>query len=435
MNGPRTVSDLGGIGIGPFNLSLAALLTRVPEVRAQFFEARPHFSWHSGLLFDRAVIQSPALKDLVTPVDPTNPYSFLNYLVLEHRINRFVVASYENAPRKEYNRYFQWVCRRLDSLHFATPIDRVTFERDRFVLHCGSAAHVARNLVLGVGHVPNIPDQALPHLGETVFHAGQYLERKLPRANKRIIVIGGGQTGAEVFCDLISDPELPAHVTWATRRHNFVPFDESAFANELYVPGYTKVFFSLPPEYRIRLIEQQKYSSDAILAPLLLDIYRKLYEFDYLGERRLSYRLLTDRRLQSIVREGRGWAVATEGPDAGEVTHADVVILATGFRFEIPALLDPILDRIHQDGLGRFVMNEDFSVAWEGPPENRIYAHNAALHTHGWMDPNFAGMAWRSAVIVNSLVQRNAYDLSGTDTAVDWAGGTLEPETHASLRR
>lgn len=42
--------DLAGIGIGPFNLSLAALLDPQTEVSARFFDRRAGFAWHPGMM-------------------------------------------------------------------------------------------------------------------------------------------------------------------------------------------------------------------------------------------------------------------------------------------------------------------------------------------------------------------------------------------------
>ena len=416
--------DLIGVGVGPFNLSLAALLDGVGGVRARFFEARPRIAWHAGLLFDDATVQSPYLKDLVTLVDPTSPFSFLNYLRCERRLHRFIIAGYPNVLRKEFNAYFEWVARRLPTLTFGAAVERVDFSRDRFVVSTQGSRLAARNIVLGVGRVPNVPEPARPHLGPSVFHGTEYLHRRSATRGKRVAIIGGGQTGAEIFHDLIGDRTgPPAHVTWATRRHNFLPFDESAFANELYVPGYTRHFFGLPPAQREWLLERQKTTSDGISESLLQRIYQRLYELDHLcGEGTHGYRLLVDRRLRALTRDGGAWTVVTDGPAGCEHTRVDVVILATGFRFAVPAALEPILDRIRLDGEGRFRMQEDFAISWAGPPRNRIYAHNASLHGHGWVDPNFAGMAWRSAVIINSLLERSVYDTDGGETAIDWGG-------------
>ena len=79
MSGPEPY-DLIGIGIGPSNLSLAALLAPFAEARACFFDRARELKWHPGLLFPEAEIQVSHLKDLVTPADPTSRFSFLAFL-------------------------------------------------------------------------------------------------------------------------------------------------------------------------------------------------------------------------------------------------------------------------------------------------------------------------------------------------------------------
>ena len=422
-NGSAPVLDVAGIGIGPFNLSLAALLVKAPDIAARFFERGAEFSWHPGLLFDDASLQSPIVKDCVTLVDPTNRYTFLNYLVLHHRLNRFIIAEYPTVLRREFNEYMRWICSQLDSVEFAAPVQRVTHDGAAFRLETASGVRHARDLVLGTGRARHIPAGAREHLGATVFHGIEYLQRDLDLRGKRVVVVGGGQTGAEIFYDVIRDKHrLPAHATWMTRRHNFMPFDESPFANELYVPGYTRFFYGQPAAERRRLLERQKASSDAILQPLLLDIYRRLYEYDSLEGGKLPYTLLVDREFTSVEPERAGWRLALTGPEGRETLSADVVILATGFTFVFPPYLEPLRDAIACDADGNFAMNEDFSIRTSGLGQGRIYAHNAALHSHGWADPNFAAMAWRSAVMINSIARREVYDLGASGTSVAWHG-------------
>ena len=76
--------DAIGVGIGPFNLSLAALLAPT-GFRARFFERNAEFQWHPGLLFPESTIQVSYLKDLVTLADPTSRYSFLAFLHAKKR--------------------------------------------------------------------------------------------------------------------------------------------------------------------------------------------------------------------------------------------------------------------------------------------------------------------------------------------------------------
>lgn len=70
------VYDVIGIGIGPFNLGLAALIEPVEEISAVFFDKEEKFEWHLGML-DGTDLQVPFLADLVTFADPTSPYTFL----------------------------------------------------------------------------------------------------------------------------------------------------------------------------------------------------------------------------------------------------------------------------------------------------------------------------------------------------------------------
>ena len=46
------VLDLAGIGVGPFNLSLAALADGVDGLSTAFFEREPEFRWHPGMMID-----------------------------------------------------------------------------------------------------------------------------------------------------------------------------------------------------------------------------------------------------------------------------------------------------------------------------------------------------------------------------------------------
>lgn len=48
--------DLLGIGAGPFNLSIAALLAPVKNVKHRFFERQEKYNWHPGMLLPNATI-------------------------------------------------------------------------------------------------------------------------------------------------------------------------------------------------------------------------------------------------------------------------------------------------------------------------------------------------------------------------------------------
>ncbi|MCM3386492.1 lysine N(6)-hydroxylase/L-ornithine N(5)-oxygenase family protein, partial [Bacillus subtilis] len=111
------------------------------------------------------------------------------------------------------------------------------------------------------------------------LHASQYLLNNNPVQSKRVVVVGGGQTGAEVFQHLISNTDaMPASVAWVSRRWNFFPLDESSFTNELYTPEYSDYFYGLSETQRRQLLAEQKLASDGISPSLLESIYRRVYE-------------------------------------------------------------------------------------------------------------------------------------------------------------
>jgi len=84
--------DFVAVGVGPFNLGLAALSAPIDGLDGAFLEQRPEFDWHPGLMIEGATIQVPFLADLVSMADPTSPFSYLNFLKQRGRIDRREVS-------------------------------------------------------------------------------------------------------------------------------------------------------------------------------------------------------------------------------------------------------------------------------------------------------------------------------------------------------
>ena len=99
--------DLTGIGVGPANLSLAALLTTARDrgqtsLSSIFLERNRSICWHSQQMFPGTLMQTEFYRDLVTPIDPTSRFSFLNYLKLNTRLEQFFCSSSIYPPRREF---------------------------------------------------------------------------------------------------------------------------------------------------------------------------------------------------------------------------------------------------------------------------------------------------------------------------------------------
>ncbi len=410
-----------GVGVGPFNLSLAALLAPFTGFRVRFFDKTADFQWHPGLLFPEATIQVSYLKDLVTLVDPTSSYSFLSFLRTHKRLYRFLNREETRVSRKEFSQYLAWVAGRLPNVEFGAEVREVSLDAETFAVGLDGRTLSTLNIVLGTGLIPNIPECARPYLGNEVFHSEDYLRRRIDMTGKVVAVVGGGQSGAEVTWHLLADtPHLPRELVWTSRRQNFLPLDESPFTNELFSPGYSDYFFSLPPERHDVILAEQKLASDGVSEGLLQRIYDRLYDLEFLEPQGRRVRLLPGNELVDMRRAEPGWELGLRDRwGKTEAVRADLVVLCMGSTYAIPDALRPLASRIRWDKDG-FAVRSDFSIEWDGPPGLRIYAQNAARHMRGVADPNLSLMAWRSAVIANSLLGRAVYDVSGESSVFDF---------------
>ena len=120
--------DFIGIGIGPFNLSIAALAEGLDGFSSLFLERKPHFSWHPGMMVPDCHMQTSFLKDLVSAVEPTNRHSFLNYLVQRKKFYRFLTTEQRTVSREEFADYLCWAAENLTNLSFSQQVQQVSFD-------------------------------------------------------------------------------------------------------------------------------------------------------------------------------------------------------------------------------------------------------------------------------------------------------------------
>ena len=426
------IIDLAGIGIGPSNLSIAALIQDVPGASAAFFERKPKFDWHPGLLFRQARMQTSFLKDLVTGVCPTSPYSFINYLVQSGRFYQFLSSQVESVGRQEFADYMVWVSRQLPGLSFGTEVLGLDFAGDHFVLQHPDGITRARSVSLGTGRTPYVPPCALPALGERCFHAAEILTRMPRMEGARVAIVGGGQTGAEVFLHALRGFwGSPRELSWISRRPNFEPLDETPFTNELFMPNYVRMFHGLSDERRHSLVTEQKLAGDGISASTLREIYRELYERK-LHEDGGGIEMLPARELLGMDAQGRDLSLSLHNGIDGtsERCTADLVIMCTGFQERLPGYLAPLKDRLSVGAEGRLRLGRDFAVQWDGPEENRIYGLNIGRFSHGVAEPQLSVMAWRSAVIINDVLKRPCFNVAPGAGLLRWQGDR-EPQAQA----
>ncbi|WP_425430470.1 lysine N(6)-hydroxylase/L-ornithine N(5)-oxygenase family protein [Desmospora activa] len=421
----ETVFDLIGVGIGPFNLSLAAMLKAAPEIDALFLEQKSCFSWHPGLLLEGTTLQVPFLADLVTMADPTSPYSFINYLKEQRRLYHFYFLERFHIPRREYDHYCRWVSEQLHTCRFGQKVVDIEW------INAGEESHYrveavniqtkihtiyrARNLVLGVGSVPQV-NPRFAHLPTIdVFHSAHFLDRwERCRQAHSITVVGSGQSAAEVFYTLLQQQEEHGYrLDWFTRSPGFFPMEYSKLGLEHFSPDYIRHFHSLTQQQRDTTLAKQDLLYKGISASTISDIYELLYERT-VGGRPLPARLLSHTAIETIERiddgEGR-YRLQCQHRDHPELFfhETDVVILATGYAHRIPDCITNLRPLIQWDDNERYIINADYRLNLNIKTDNHIYIQNGDLHTHGVGAPDLGLGAHRNAVIINSLAGREVY--------------------------
>ncbi|GHF65438.1 lysine N6-hydroxylase [Amycolatopsis bartoniae] len=406
--------DLAGVGIGPFNLSLAALADRVPGLRTGMFERRKEFRWHPGLLIEGATIQVPFLADLVTLADPTHPLSFLNYLRAHDRLFPFYFAEKFHLDRTEYDDYCRWAAGQLDACHFGVEITGIDATESVFQLTTGDGETIAaQNVVLGVGTTPSLPEPLRPLVSRApVLHSADYLtERERLLAAPGVTVVGSGQSGAEVFLDLLRHRRHPGGLRWIARTGAFAPMEYSKLGLEQFTPDYTTFFHGLEESIRDSLLPAQWQLYKGIDAKTIAAIHEELYRLSIGGWPDVV--LTPGVELVSAALDGGRIALGLRHQQQGTeaVWHTDAVVCATGYtETPIDHLLGPLADRLVTDGRGRPVVERDHRLRLDGVPGS-VFVQNAERHTHGVGAPDLGLAAYRAASIVNSVCGREVYRL------------------------
>lgn len=402
---------LVGVGVGPANLSLAAMLNGDPQQPNLFFDRKPHFTWHDDQLISGAALQVSIFKDLVSLSNPVSRFSFLSYLHEQGRAYHFLNAQFEHVPRSEFRNYLAWAAENNENVVFSEAVERVDFDG---VFHIATDRRkvTADNVAVGVGTVPWVPEFVEPHLGATQFHVSTYLSRATGLRDKRVAVIGGGQSGAEAFLDLISrpKPERPALVVWVSRRRSYFPLDDSTFTNDFYMPDYSDYFYRLPEDKRAEISSAHLLTSDGISESTLRTIYQELYQIQFIDGEGHRFGLMPNRTVIAADPIDGGWELALRHNDEADQVQCvpvDRVVWATGFRPAPKTFLEPLLDRMVVEN-GEFRLDDDFAAVWDGPPDRNIFMQNAARGQRGLPDVNLSLNAWRARRIVDRLRGRRS---------------------------
>lgn len=423
MNHPEsTVYDIVGIGIGPFNLGLAALaqpLVDTGEINAIFFDQRDEFCWHPGMLLDNATIQVPFLADLVTLADPTNPYSFLNYLKLSGRLHRFYIRENFFPLRSEYSNYCAWVDAQLSTTVWGKQVRAVRRDSDTatwLVELTGGDVVRTHHVVSGVGTEPFVPSELANALTATepsqglAIHSADYLHHKAELcAAESVVVIGSGQSAAEIYADLLPEAvQQGTRVDWITRSPRFFPMEYTKLTLEMTSPEYAAYLRDLPAAKRQVRSEQNLGLYKGISSETINAIYDLLYRLDLSSQLSNHTALRAGVSARYLNRDNQGLCFELEHTETGTRTtyHSQAAVVCTGYQaVQIPSFLEPSRAHLNLDGQGRLNLAEDFSA----DASHSLFALNADEHITSLISPDLGMGPWRNSIVLRAITGREVY--------------------------
>ncbi|MCD9463675.1 alcaligin biosynthesis protein [Photobacterium phosphoreum] len=415
MNNP--VYDFIAIGLGPFNLGLAALTHTLDDVNGLFLDKNEGFDWHPGMMLENAHLQTTFMSDLVTLADPTHLLSFLNYIKQQGRLYSFYIREDFFLMRKEYNQYCQWATKQISTIRFQHNVTLVNYDREKDIYQV-EAQNLANNslvtfhcrhLVLGTGPTTHIPDTCKEYAGN-LTHTSNYLFNKNQlQQNKSITIVGGGQSAAEIYYDLLQDIDSKGYqLNWITRSPRFFPLEYSKLTLEMTSPEYVDYFYHLPPAKRDQLIAKQKHLYKGINTCLINDIFDLLYVKRLDGE--VNTRLITNTTLEQVSRSNDNFTLGLYQDEQESAFKLDTqgLILATGYTYQLPDFLEGINSEIKWDNQGRFDVNRNYSIDKRG---KRIFVQNAELHTHGFVTPDLGMACYRNSILIKEITGIERYPI------------------------
>lgn len=421
---PR-ILDVLGIGFGPANLSLAIAVEEYNAQRAAtegltagFIESQSTFAWHDGMLLPDTDMQISFLKDLVSLRNPVSDYTFLHYLHQHGRLSDFINLKTFFPSRKEFHDYLSWAAAKVDfPVHYGSEATRIEWTGNYYEVTVqptstqmqghSSTIFRARDIVLGIGLQAALPEWVTP--STRVFHNHKLLHR-LPeitsRKSKRFVVVGSGQSAAEVACYLHEHyPDAEVHASF--RRFGYTPSDDTPYANRIFDPAAVNDFFDAPEGVKEKLLHQHWLTNySAVDADLIETLYRREYEERLADDRRLFVHRVTE--VDDVTEHADGVTVTLNCATSGDTTtiEADAVIFATGFRpHDLRTMLGTSIDTRGAFESSQPVVDRDYRLSLPSD-HGRIFLNGGVEHSHGISSSLLSNVSVRAADILATFHER-----------------------------
>lgn len=408
-----------GIGFGPANLALAiALKEQGDGGSARFVERQSGFGWHQGMLLEDATLQVSFLKDLVTMRNPRSQLTFVNYLHGKGRLVDFINARTFYPLRVEYNDYLTWaashVSEMVDYSSEAITVDPIydgsgnIVELELVVRDSVASRRLrTRNLVLGMGSAAKLPagvcsDGRIRHSSQTL-----QLVDDLRGKAKRLVVVGSGQSAAEVaayFHRSFPDAEVYAVMS----RFGYSVADDSAFTNRIFDPASVSTFYEAPPPVRTALLAYHANTNYSVVdADLIADLFRRVYRERVTGKARLHVMNTSRVNILASTTAGIDVEIVNVASGGAQTVSADAIVFATGYKpIEPLAILGELANHCTVDDLGRPRIGRDFRILTDDRVHCAIYLQGPTEYSHGLSSTLLSNSAVRAGEIAGSIQAR-----------------------------
>ncbi|WP_082231939.1 lysine N(6)-hydroxylase/L-ornithine N(5)-oxygenase family protein [Halobacillus massiliensis] len=416
----KQVYDVIGIGIGPYNLGLAALLDQT-ELNGAFFDETPEFNWHPGMLIEKMDLQTPFMADLATFADPKSPYTFMNYLYEHNRMIPFFFYQQFKIPRQEYNHYLQWAADQIDGLYFNhRVVDVIDHENEELyevvtdnLKTNEKQSHWAKHVVMGTGSEPLILDGMEGFPEDDVIHTSRYMEEREQLLDARhVTVVGSGQSALEIFLDLLEEQRRnDMHLTLLSRTGGLFQLDQAKFAQEFFTPEYVDYYHSLSFEHRQKNLETLGALRKGIDPDTLTRLYKNLYHKTAGGKpSRVTINPMTE--VNSIEKNENDYLLHCQQwqEEMNYTYKTEKVILATGYKPNIPDwFMDRFKEKIIWEEEKSYKVTRDYELVFQEPHNHRFFTLTNLVSSHGAGATNLGLSVHRNVHIINTVAGKEIY--------------------------
>ena len=427
----NAIYDMVGIGFGPSNLALAAIVDeqQTDNISAIFLEKKSDFNWHANMLLDGAEMQISFLKDIATLRNPSSPFTFLNYLHNVGRLDLFTNLRNFYPSRIEFNDYFRWVADQLKKYvkYSCDVIDIIPYEGDPHNVleiiyqECDAENNVivssllARNIIVATGGEAKIPQNVKINTdSQRIWHASHYLEKinqYKSSANHKyhFCVIGSGQSAAEITYDL--HQSFPSSTVMCMYSgFGLKVSDDSEFINELFLPASVDLFYKASEDIRKKINEAHRDTNYAVVdAELIQKLYRIKYEETVTGKQRLQFNRFST--IESVTETDLDVEIEFTNSLAKSMLnhlHVDALILATGYTHSIPPfVLRNLVEYFRLTPSGLPSVTRHHQIETVSQFKAGIFLQGYNQHSHGLSDTLLSVSSIRAKDIFDQIVYKD----------------------------